>query len=100
MKWSLWVVHRLVLTAVYGFILFMYLSKQRERLPGKFAKFMHVSTRIFLSIFMPFVMTLCLSPSFAARPAFYKYIVIMFILNALALFACGLTVNGTGFGFW
>ncbi|KAJ9185917.1 hypothetical protein P3X46_005488 [Hevea brasiliensis] len=68
MKWSLWVVHRLVLTAVYGFILFMYHSKWRERLP--------------------------------ARPAFYKYIVIMFTLNALALFACGLTVNGTDFGFW
>ncbi|XP_002512286.2 protein CANDIDATE G-PROTEIN COUPLED RECEPTOR 2 [Ricinus communis] len=68
MKWSLWVIHRLVLTAVYGFILFMYHSKWRERLP--------------------------------ARPAFYKYIVIMFALNALALFACGLTGHGAGFGFW
>ncbi|KAF3454383.1 hypothetical protein FNV43_RR04830 [Rhamnella rubrinervis] len=68
MKWYLWVVHRLVLTAVYGFILYMYNSKWRERLP--------------------------------ARPAFYKYTVIMFSLNALALFACGLTGNGAGFGFW
>ncbi|KAH7571979.1 hypothetical protein JRO89_XS04G0178400 [Xanthoceras sorbifolium] len=67
-KWGLWVVHRLVLTAVYGFILFMYHSKWRERLP--------------------------------ARPAFYKYIVIMFIQNALALFACVLTGNGASFGFW
>jgi len=24
----------------------------------------------------------------------------MFILNAIALFACGLTGNGAGFGFW
>ncbi|XP_065854469.1 protein CANDIDATE G-PROTEIN COUPLED RECEPTOR 2 [Euphorbia lathyris] len=67
-KWNLWVIHRLVLTAVYGFILFMYHSKWRERLP--------------------------------ARPAFYKYIVIMCILNALALFACAFTGNGAGFGFW
>lgn len=34
-KWSLWVVHRLVLTAVYGCILCMYHSRWRERLPGK-----------------------------------------------------------------
>lgn len=65
-KWGLWVVHRLVLTAVYGIILFMYHSKWRERLP--------------------------------ARPAFYKYISIMFILNALALFAC--VLNGASFGYW
>ncbi|PQQ11459.1 transmembrane protein adipocyte-associated 1 [Prunus yedoensis var. nudiflora] len=68
MKWDLWVVHRLVITAIYGFILFMYHSKWRERLP--------------------------------ARPAFYKYTVVMFMLNVLALFACGLTGNGAGFGFW
>ncbi|PKI67896.1 hypothetical protein CRG98_011492 [Punica granatum] len=67
-KWGLWVVHRLVLTAVYGCILFMYHSRWRERLP--------------------------------ARPAFYKYVIIMFIMNALAVFACGLTVNEAGFGFW
>lgn len=66
MKWGLWMVHKLVLTAVYGFILFMYHSKWRERLP--------------------------------ARPAYHKYITIMFCLNALALFACALT--GSGFGFW
>ncbi|OMO55328.1 hypothetical protein COLO4_36045 [Corchorus olitorius] len=67
-KWGLWVFHRLVLTAVYGFILFMYHSKWRERLP--------------------------------ARPAFYKYFTIMFFLNALVLLGCGLTGNGSGFGFW
>ncbi|XP_044480416.1 protein CANDIDATE G-PROTEIN COUPLED RECEPTOR 2-like [Mangifera indica] len=68
LKWGLWVVHRLVLTAVYGLILFMYHSKWRERLP--------------------------------ARPAFYKYIMIMFTLNALSLFSCGLLGNGASFGFW
>ncbi|KAK8634177.1 hypothetical protein V6N13_015005 [Hibiscus sabdariffa] len=69
-KWGLWVVHKLVLTAIYGSILFMYHSKWRERLPG--------------------------------RPAFYKYVTIMFILNALALLACILagTGNGASFGFW
>lgn len=67
-KWGLWVVHRLVLTAVYGSIFFMYHSSWRERLP--------------------------------ARPAFYKYVIIMLIMNALALFACGLTGNGAGFGLW
>ncbi|CAN6714935.1 unnamed protein product [Malus baccata var. baccata] len=67
-KWALWVVHRLVITAIYGFILFMYHSRWRERLP--------------------------------ARPAFYKYTAIMFTLNVLVLFACLLTGNGAGFGFW
>ncbi|GMG99658.1 hypothetical protein Nepgr_001498 [Nepenthes gracilis] len=67
-KWGLWVIHTLVLTAVYGLILFMYNSKWRERLP--------------------------------ARPAFHKYITMMFVVNALTLFACGLTGNGAGFGFW
>ncbi|KAF7851727.1 hypothetical protein BT93_L3037 [Corymbia citriodora subsp. variegata] len=67
-KWGLWVVHQLVLTAVYGSILFMYHSRWRERLP--------------------------------ARPAFYRYVIIMLIMNALALFACGLTGNGAGFGLW
>ncbi|KAI5398438.1 protein CANDIDATE G-PROTEIN COUPLED RECEPTOR 2 [Lathyrus oleraceus] len=67
-KWNLWVIHKLLLTGVYGLILFMYHSRWRERLP--------------------------------ARPAFYNYVIIMFILNAIALFACGLTGNGAGFAFW
>ncbi|KAI9084768.1 hypothetical protein K1719_033174 [Acacia pycnantha] len=67
-KWNLWVVHKVVLTAVYVFILFMYHSRWRERLP--------------------------------ARPTFYKYVTVMFILNAISLFACGLTGTGADFGFW
>ncbi|XP_058070393.1 protein CANDIDATE G-PROTEIN COUPLED RECEPTOR 2-like [Magnolia sinica] len=67
-KWGLWVVHKLLLTAVYGFILFMHHTKWRERLP--------------------------------ARPAFYNYISMMFIMNAVALFACALLGNGAAFGFW
>ncbi|KAL7239367.1 hypothetical protein ACSBR2_005302 [Camellia fascicularis] len=68
LKWGLWVVHKLLLTAVYGFILFIYHSRWRERLP--------------------------------ARPAFYNYVIIMFCLNSMALFACALTGHGAGFGFW
>ncbi|KAL0558401.1 hypothetical protein IC582_002965 [Cucumis melo] len=67
-KWNLWVLHRLLITAAYGFILFMYHSSHREKLP--------------------------------ARPAFYRYVVIMASLNALALFACGLAGSGAGFGYW
>lgn len=37
---------------------------------------------------------------FTARPAFYKYTAVMFSLNAVSLFACGLTGNGAGFGYW
>ncbi|XP_050256750.1 protein CANDIDATE G-PROTEIN COUPLED RECEPTOR 2-like isoform X1 [Quercus robur] len=71
LKWSLWIIHKLLLTAVYGFILFVHFSKWRARLP----------------------------PS-AARPGFYNYIVIMFVINAVALFACGLAGLGAGFGIW
>ncbi|XXG55572.1 hypothetical protein AAC387_Pa03g3213 [Persea americana] len=67
-KWGLWVVHKLLLAAVYGFILFMHHTRWRERLP--------------------------------ARPAFYNYILMMFLLNAIALFSCVLVANGAGFGFW
>ncbi|XP_030940329.1 protein CANDIDATE G-PROTEIN COUPLED RECEPTOR 2-like [Quercus lobata] len=68
LKWSLWIIHKLLLTAVYGFILFVHFSKWRAKLPP--------------------------------RPGFYNYIVIMFVINAVALFACGLAGLGAGFGIW
>ncbi|KAK9926107.1 hypothetical protein M0R45_023356 [Rubus argutus] len=34
------------------------------------------------------------------RPAFYNYIVVMFVFGAVALFACGLAGIGAGFGIW
>lgn len=68
LKWGLWIVHKLLLTAIYGLILFMHHSKWRERLP--------------------------------ARPAFYNYICIMFLINTVSLFSCVLMENGSGFGFW
>ncbi|XP_059443387.1 protein CANDIDATE G-PROTEIN COUPLED RECEPTOR 2-like [Corylus avellana] len=67
-KWGLWIIHKLLLTAVYAFILFVHFSKWRDKLPP--------------------------------RPAFYNYIVIMFVVNAVALFACGLAGIGVGFGIW
>ncbi|KAF7817870.1 transmembrane protein adipocyte-associated 1-like protein [Senna tora] len=42
-KWNLWVVHKLLLTAVYGFILFMYHSRWRERLPARPAFYNYVT---------------------------------------------------------
>jgi len=36
-KWGFWTSHKLVLTAVYGVLLFMYHSNYRERLPGELA---------------------------------------------------------------
>ncbi|XP_020579687.1 transmembrane protein adipocyte-associated 1 [Phalaenopsis equestris] len=67
-KWGLWIVHKLLLTAIYGLILFVYHSKWRERLP--------------------------------ARPTFYNYICVMFLINTVSLFSCLLMENGFGFGFW
>ncbi|CAL1381597.1 unnamed protein product [Linum trigynum] len=34
------------------------------------------------------------------RPAFYNYISMMFIINAMGLFACGVAAVGIGFGIW
>ncbi|KAI3861794.1 hypothetical protein MKX03_027399 [Papaver bracteatum] len=67
-KWGLLLIHKLLLTTAYGFILYMHHSKWRERLP--------------------------------ARPAFYYYILVMCGLNAVALFACGLSGTGALFGLW
>jgi hypothetical protein len=100
MKWNLWVVHRLVLTAVYGFILFMYHSKWRERLPGKFVWHMQIKVVSYQFHCCLISLLFFFFQYSAARPAFYNYIVIMFSMNALALFACALTGNGASFGFW
>ncbi|CAA3001093.1 transmembrane adipocyte-associated 1 homolog [Olea europaea subsp. europaea] len=34
------------------------------------------------------------------RPAFYNYVILMFIVNVTTLFACGLAGIGAGFGLW
>jgi hypothetical protein len=38
-KWGLWILHKLVLTGVYGVIVFMYHSRWRDRLPGNWLHF-------------------------------------------------------------
>ncbi|KMZ61381.1 Protein of unknown function, transmembrane-40 [Zostera marina] len=48
-KWGLWVVHRLLLAAVYGFILYMYNSKWRERLPARPAFYNYIVTMLLLN---------------------------------------------------
>ncbi|CAH9092744.1 unnamed protein product [Cuscuta europaea] len=68
LKWAIWFTYRLLLTAAYGYILFVHFSKWRDNLPP--------------------------------RPAFYNYVIAMFVTNAVILFACGLAGIGTGFGLW
>lgn len=67
-KWGMLFLYKLLLTAVYGYILLVHYSKWRDKLPPK--------------------------------PAFYNYVIAMFVLNAIALCACGLAGIGTGFGLW
>uniref|UniRef100_A0A5B7AD65 Transmembrane protein adipocyte-associated 1 n=1 Tax=Davidia involucrata TaxID=16924 RepID=A0A5B7AD65_DAVIN len=67
-KWGLWSIHKLLLTVVYGYILFVHYSKWRDKLPS--------------------------------RPAFYNYILVMFVINVVATFACGLAGSGAGLGLW
>jgi hypothetical protein len=42
-KWGLWILHKLVLTGVYGLIVFMHHSRWRDRLPGNRLLFSVVS---------------------------------------------------------
>lgn len=68
MMWGLWTIQKLLLTAVYGFILIVHFSKWKQKLPP--------------------------------RPAFYNYVVIMFAVNGITLFASGLAAIGIGFSIW
>jgi len=43
MKWGLWMMHKLVITAAYGSVLFMYHSKWRERLPARPAYYKYIA---------------------------------------------------------
>ncbi|KAJ4760095.1 Transmembrane protein adipocyte-associated 1 [Rhynchospora pubera] len=48
-KWGLWTVHKLLLTSVYGFILFMHHSKWRERLPARPAFYNYICAMLLLN---------------------------------------------------
>jgi hypothetical protein len=49
-KWGLWTVHKLLLTSVYGFILFMHHSKWRERLPARPAFYNYICAMLLLNV--------------------------------------------------
>lgn len=49
-KWGLWVIHKLLLTAVYGIILFMYNSDWRERLPARPAFYKYATIMFCLNV--------------------------------------------------
>ncbi|KAM0937483.1 putative transmembrane protein TP [Dioscorea sansibarensis] len=49
-KWGLWIVHKLLLTAIYGFILFMHHSKWRERLPARPAFYNYICAMFLLYV--------------------------------------------------
>lgn len=67
-KWTLLLIHALLLTVVYSYILFVHYSKWTDRLPP--------------------------------RPAFYKYVVVMLVINGIALFSSGLATVGASLGIW
>jgi len=48
-KWGLWILHKLVLTGVYGVIVFMYHSRWRDRLPAKPAYYHYVCAMLLLN---------------------------------------------------
>lgn len=57
-KWGLWIVHKLLLSAVYGFILFMHHSKWRERLPARPAFYNYICAMFLLSMMSLFACVL------------------------------------------
>jgi hypothetical protein len=48
-KWGLWILHKLVLTGVYGLIVFMHHSRWRDRLPAKPAYYNYVCAMLLLN---------------------------------------------------
>ncbi|XP_031131361.1 protein CANDIDATE G-PROTEIN COUPLED RECEPTOR 2 [Ipomoea triloba] len=49
-QWGLWVLHKLLLTAAYGLIFFMYRSRWRERLPARPAFYNYISIMLGLNV--------------------------------------------------
>ncbi|KAL6636885.1 hypothetical protein ACP70R_024457 [Stipagrostis hirtigluma subsp. patula] len=48
-KWGLWILHKLVLTGVYGLIVFMHHSRWRDRLPAKPAYYNYICAMLLLN---------------------------------------------------
>ncbi|XP_074573971.1 protein CANDIDATE G-PROTEIN COUPLED RECEPTOR 2-like isoform X1 [Curcuma longa] len=95
-RWGLWIVHKLLLSAVYGFIFFMHHSKWRERLPGNSSFLLGFYHKHLLLLHCQLLILYTL----AARPSFYNYVCAMLLLNTMSLFGCLLAANGSGFGIW
>lgn len=100
-KWEISFMYKLLFLLVYGYILFVHYSKWRDKLPRKFNflcfpfsfSFSCFSSANCLLVFLSWKIH-------AARPAFYNYVIAMFVFNAIALCASGLTGIGSGFGLW
>ncbi|KAE8817117.1 transmembrane protein adipocyte-associated 1 [Hordeum vulgare] len=59
-KWGLWILHKLVLTGVYGLIVFMHHSRWKDRLPAKPSYYQYVCAMLALnglSLFGCFLVT-------------------------------------------
>ncbi|KAL5723147.1 Cullin-associated NEDD8-dissociated protein 2 [Ranunculus cassubicifolius] len=69
-KWGLWVFHNLLLTAVYGIILFMHHTKYRERLPARPAFYNYIFVMLCLNAIGLFA---CLFVASGATFGFWLY---------------------------
>lgn len=47
MKWGMWIIYKLLVTAVYGYILFVHYSKWREKLPPKPSFYNYITAMFF-----------------------------------------------------
>lgn len=93
--------YKLLFLLVYGYILFVHYSKWRDKLPRKFNFFCFPFSFSFSCFSSADCLLVFLSWKIhAARPAFYNYVIAMFVFNAIALCASGLTGIGSGFGLW
>ncbi|RDX62799.1 Transmembrane protein adipocyte-associated 1, partial [Mucuna pruriens] len=81
-KWNLWVVHKLLLTAVYGFTMFVYHSGWRETLPAKIAFYKYVAIMFILNVT---AMLACGLTANGAAFGFWLYRVTLVFYHALYL---------------
>lgn len=100
-KWRVWSTNKLLLTAAYGYILFVHFSKWRDKLPRKFDFLFSLLDHFhFPGPSLRIRSNIQCFPLYAARPAFYNYVIVMFVTSAVMLFACGLAGIRGGFGLW
>lgn len=103
-KWGMWTFDELLLTCTYGYILFVHYSKWRDKLPRESVHSIinQILSDMFLYLLVTYLQFLTPALCFAnaARPAFYNYAVIMFVVHGAGLLACTLGACGVGFGIW